>query len=229
MEKPLFLYENSFLNLSIDSQEVMISSFPNKLVIGVPFLRGYNKTQSLYFCIHEFKDFFYTLCSAIEYITFAANDNGGVILRREDEEVYEWEGVELNHSKPQGETQQERKFKLKKLEKNILKFEILLSFHQTETLIKIINELILSSMCLKFEDRKLIEKFVKNKLCPNFDDKDELARVLLKEKETDDVASRVDLMFYYKDILQLLVESNDLRIKLIHPQFFIDTLSSSNS
>lgn len=228
MAENFFLFEDSFINLNIDCEDVMISSFPNKIVMGKPSLCGYKKSDSFYFCIHEIKELFFALSVAIEYITFEKDDNNGTILQRNTPEVYEWEGSEITHGnlKDTGAAQQERKFTLCKRTNGKKTYEMLLTFHQTEILINILNDLILSAMCLKYSDRKLVEKFVDKKLYPSFDNKDTLITILLQENEIENMAARVDLMFYYKDILQLLVESNDLRVKLKHPHFFIQSLSS---
>lgn len=231
MEKIDFLFENSFINLNIDAEDVMVSSFPNKIVIGEPLLKGYTKAQSFYIYVHEIKDFYFGLCSAIEYITFEKAEKSGDMLKRSSQDVYTWEGIEIVHTNQNGESQHERKFKIQKNENNKEKYEVLFNFHQTEILIKIFNDLVLTSMCLKYSDRKLIEKFIDKKLCPNFDNKLHLVTVMVKENETENLGAKVDLMFHYREILQLLVITNDLRIKLIHPQFFIDGLNivTSNS
>lgn len=225
MDEVAYHFENSFLTLNIDKEDVMVSSFPNKVVLGEPFVCGYKKSRSFYFCLHEIKDLFYALSSAIEYITFEKDEPKGVILQRTLQESYQWEGLEITHVKDNGDIRQERKFKISKEQGDSEKYEILLTFHQTEIIIKIINDLVLSAMCLKFSDRKLIEKFIEKKLCPNFDNKYHLTMLMMKEKEKENIAARVDVMFFYRDILQLLVESNDLRIKLIHPQFFVEGLN----
>lgn len=204
----------------------MISSLPNKLVVGEPFLDGYKKSKSFYFCIHEIKHFFVALCKCIMYITFEKPESFGVILERSGSEKYIWEGVEVIHYNSEGDQQMERKFYFKKKKNDTVTYKIEFSFHQTEMLITIINDLILTSMCLKISDRIAIENLIEKKLINGSETKDKLTSILKHQNFYPNNASIVDLLFFYKDIFYILSETLNYKQKLLHPQFFIDQIEN---
>lgn len=229
MEKTAFYFENSYLNLNIDLEDVMISSFPNRLVIGEPYLDGYKKSKSFYFCLHEVKVLFLMLCKCIMYVTFEKNDSIDKVLNRSETEVYYWEGFEVIHSNENQDEQIERKFKLVKKENNIDSYEIIFTLSQTETLINVISDLVLTAMCLKFEDRKVIDDLMENKLLILFESKEDIANKIVSRNHQRNVSHIVDLIFFYKDLFQLLNETNELKQKLKHPQFYIDQINSEQA
>lgn len=227
MDRLEHLFENSFLSVNIDIENVMISSFPNKIVIGEPFLDGYKSEKSFHFFLHDIKYLFSALSKCILYITFEKPENSGKILDRSSSEKYCWEGLEFIHESENGEQEMERKFKLtKKVNCNDC-YEIIFSLQQTESLIKIINDLILTMMCLKYQHRNILDKLINNKLLSNISEKENIASTLIEQGFKDNIAPLVDLIFYYQDIFLILIETNELKQKLLHPQFFIDTIESA--
>lgn len=223
MEKTIHLFENSFLNLNIESEDFMVSSFPNKLVLGEPFCDGYKSSRCFYFCVHEIKDLFIALSKCILFVTFEKHENSGKIIERTRSDVYSWEGFEVIHSSTVGDQQIERKFKITK-ESNNTKFEITFSLQQTEIFIRVINDLVLTMLCLKQIDREVIEKLIDTKALTSFDNKSLIAEKIKKEGYTQNLFSLVNLLVYYKDLFEILIEINELKNKLLHPQFFIESI-----
>lgn len=226
MEKSSDLFENSFLTLNIESEDFMISSFPNKLVLGEPCLDGYKKSKSFHFYIHEIKDLFCALSKCIMYITFEKPENSGKIIERGSTEAYLWEGFEIKQTMSNGEQQIERKFKFKKDNQNFENFEVTFSLHQTECLIKIVNELILSAMCVKYTDCKILEELIENHVLTSFETKVDIAKSINQFKSYEKIGPLIDFIFYYRSMFQVLTETNELKQKLLHPQFFIDEIQS---
>lgn len=224
MERSIYLFQNSFLNINIESEDFMVSSFPNKLVIGEPFLDGYKKSKSFYFCVHEIKDFFIALSKCIMYVTFEKPENCGTVIERGTSEIYHWEGFEIIHSTVESTDQIERKFKFLKKNSETDVFEIIFSLHQTEILISIVNELVLNSMCIKFSDRKIIDFLITKKVA--FEEKEAVFTLIQQQGFTENISPIVDLLYYYREIFQVLKETNELKNKLLYPQFFIDEIQS---
>lgn len=232
MEKTVFLFENSFLNLNVDSEEFMVSIFPNRLVLGEPFIDGYKKSKSFYFCLHEIEEFLAALGKCIEYVTFEKDDNNGKVLERTAGDIYMWRGEEIVHPTPTGDENIERKFKFIKEKSSDIDdyFTVTLSVHQTEIIIKIMNELILTMMCLKYSDRKILEDCINKNLITSFDNKDVIANVILQQQASigriENLSSLVDFIMFYKDIFKILSLTSHMREKLIYPQHFVDQIEA---
>lgn len=172
------------------------------------------------------KDFYAALAKCITYVTFEKDEANGTVLKRSECEIYEWQGEEIIHTSETGEQNVERKFKLVRKNNDNVLFAISFAFHQTEILIKVINELVLTMMCLKYNEKKLIETLINKKKFTNFEDKDVIASIIMEEDATKNLGSLVDLVYFYRDIFKILIATNEMKEKLLHPQFFIDSIDA---
>ena len=204
MEESLSVSE-SCQTIGLHKENLFISAFPGKIVIGqiVNFTYKSNKCFSFFF--YELLQLYLSIVPIITFFSSDANNvkDKGEILSRDNELLYYWIGKTFIVDKSE-----QKVVKIGIQFKNDIIFEIVLTSSELNNLIFCLPQTILSSLCLKDTERSCMEFLTEQStvIIVSISDKKKCEQFIKKNFVIDSVLKPTirDLFLYYHEILLLI-------------------------
>jgi hypothetical protein len=197
------IFSESCQTIALRKENLFISAFPGKIVLGETNYLGYKKNFTLTFFHFQLVYFYLSIVKIIEYFSCDSSDEQGIIISINKNYLYYWCGKSVFI-----EDTEEKVVKIGIQQNDEITFELIFTAIELNEMIFVLPQIIISSLCLKTIERNSFDILLSeaSNIIVSLNNKKNCEKYIKKKVKVDEVIQEniADLFIYYNEIILIV-------------------------